>query len=73
MVLLIQNTQNRDSMAVQIKLAELIIAVEGAQNRLANAEELSEEELERLHEQYRDRAKMLGNELQGRRKPKLVK
>ena len=73
MVFLIQNTQNRDSMAVQIKLAELIIAVEGAQNRLANAEELSEEELERLHEQYRDRAKMLGNELQGRRKPKLVK
>ena len=73
MVFLIQNTQNRDSMAVQIKLAELIIAVEGAQNRLANAEELSEEELERLHEQYRDRAKMLGNELQGRRKPKIVK
>src|SRR5205807_5275968 len=36
MVFLIQNTQNRDSMAVQVKLSELIIAAEGAQNRLAN-------------------------------------
>jgi low affinity Fe/Cu permease len=53
MVFLIQNTQNRDSMAVQIKLAELIVAMKGAENRLANAEELSDDELERLHEEYR--------------------
>ena len=53
MVFLIQNTQNRDSLAVQIKLAELIVAMKGAENRLANAEELSDEELEELHEQYR--------------------
>jgi low affinity Fe/Cu permease len=53
MVFLIQNTQNRDSMAVQIKLAELIVAMKGAENRLADAEELSDEELENLHEQYR--------------------
>jgi low affinity Fe/Cu permease len=46
MVFLIQNTQNRDTLAVQVKLAELIIAVKGAQNRLANAEDLTEEELE---------------------------
>jgi low affinity Fe/Cu permease len=53
MVFLIQNTQNRDTLAVQIKLAELIVAMKGAENRLANAEELSDQELEDLHEQYR--------------------
>ena len=45
MVFLIQNTQNRDTMALQIKLSELIIAVKGANNRVAAAEDLSEEEL----------------------------
>jgi low affinity Fe/Cu permease len=75
MVFLIQNTQNRDSMAVQVKLAELIIAMKGAENRLANCEEMSEEELERLHEEYRERAKIFDSELQGRRKrpkPQLI-
>jgi len=52
MVFVIQNTQNRDTMALQVKLAELIIAVHGAKNRLATAEDLSEEELERLHHEY---------------------
>ena len=47
MVFLIQHTQNRDTLALQLKLAELIIAVEGAENRLATAEDLSEEDLER--------------------------
>ena len=56
MVFLIQNTQNRDALAVQLKLAELIIAMEGAKNNLATAEDLSEEDLERLHESYRQRA-----------------
>jgi low affinity Fe/Cu permease len=37
MVFLIQNTQNRDSMALQVKLAELIIAMKGAENRIAAA------------------------------------
>ena len=75
MVFLIQNTQNRDAMAVQVKLAELIMAVEGAQNRLANCEDLSEEELERLHVEYRERAKIFDEHLQGRRapKPRIVK
>src|SRR6202162_4526623 len=45
MVFLIQNTQNRDSVAIQLKLAELIMAVKGAKNRLAAVEELSEEEV----------------------------
>src|SRR6267142_5309059 len=56
MVFLIQNTQNRDTMALQIKLSELIIAVRGAHNSLAAAEDLTEEELERLHQEYCSRA-----------------
>ena len=50
MVFLIQNTQNRDTMALQLKLSELIIAMHGAKNHMATAEDLSEEDLERLHE-----------------------
>ena len=56
MVFLIQNTQNRDSVAIQVKLAELIMAVKGAENRLAAVEELSEEELKELQEGYRIKA-----------------
>src|SRR5919109_4827667 len=56
MVFLIQNTQYRDALAVQIKLAELIVAVQGAENRLATVEDLSEEELQALHEDYKQRA-----------------
>jgi low affinity Fe/Cu permease len=52
MVFIIQNTQNRDTLAVQIKLSELIIAVKGAENQLASAEDLSESELENLHKEY---------------------
>ena len=56
MVFLIQNTQNRDTLALQLKLAELIIAMHGAKNNIATAEDLCEEDLERLHEAYRKRA-----------------
>lgn len=56
MVFLIQQSQNRDAMAVQVKLAELIIAVKGAHNKLAVAEDLSEKELEALEAEYRRRA-----------------
>jgi low affinity Fe/Cu permease len=73
MVFLIQNTQNRDAMAVQVKLAELIIAVEGAHNKLANCEELSEEELEQLHESYREQASIARQELDSRRDGKKTK
>jgi low affinity Fe/Cu permease len=52
MVFLIQQSQNRESMAIQVKLAELIVAVKGADNKLAIAEELSEKELENLHKSY---------------------
>jgi low affinity Fe/Cu permease len=70
MVFLIQNTQNRDTMALQVKLSELIIAARGAQNRLANAEELSEEELERLHKEYSTKAESTLESLERRRKHK---
>jgi low affinity Fe/Cu permease len=56
MVFLIQHTQNRDTLALQLKLAELIIAAQGAENRLATAEDMSEDDLERLHETFRNRA-----------------
>ncbi len=52
MVFLIQNTQNRDSEAMQLKLDELIRAVEGAHNVLLDLEELSEEELDRMRDRY---------------------
>src|SRR4051794_15548487 len=56
MVFLIQHTQNRDKLAVQLKLAELIMAATDAENRLATAEDLSEEELEELHKDFKRRA-----------------
>src|SRR6478736_4509574 len=67
MVFLIQHTQNRDTMAVQLKLSELIIAVKGAENKLAAAEDMTEEELEQLHEEYRERAEETLDHLQQRR------
>jgi low affinity Fe/Cu permease len=67
MVFLIQNTQNRDQLALQVKLSELIIAVRGAENRLATAEDLTEEDLERLHEEFRGRAEATLESLEQRR------
>ncbi len=57
MVFLIQHTQNRDSLAIQIKLAELILVAKGAENEIATAEERSDQYLERLHEAFRGRRK----------------
>jgi low affinity Fe/Cu permease len=73
MVFLIQNTQNRDTLALQLKLAELILAAEGAKNRLATAEDLSEEDLKRLHETYRKRADQALSHLEHRRGGQLKK
>ena len=52
MVFLIQSTQNRDSEAMQIKLDELIRAVEGAHNALLNLEELDEQDLDSIRANY---------------------
>jgi low affinity Fe/Cu permease len=52
MVFLIQNSQNRESKAVQIKLDEIIRALEGAHNTLLNLEDMDEKELDALHNRY---------------------
>jgi low affinity Fe/Cu permease len=52
MVFVIQNTQNRDSAAMQIKLDELIRAMEGAHNALLDLEQLTERDLNRLRARY---------------------
>src|SRR5437763_1294209 len=57
MVFLIQNTQNRDSEAMQIKLDELLRATEGCHNAVMDIEELSEEELDRIKRGYASLAK----------------
>jgi low affinity Fe/Cu permease len=52
MVFLIQATQNRDTEALHLKLDEIIRAIHGAKNSFINLEELDEEELTKLHEEY---------------------
>ena len=68
MVFLIQNTQNRDGAAMQIKLDELIRALQGAHNELVNLEDMSDAELQKMKGHYtrlaeRARAK-LGDRLE---------
>lgn len=57
MVFLIQNTQNRDTEAMQIKMDELIRAVENAHNALLDLEELDDDELDLIREDYLELAK----------------
>jgi low affinity Fe/Cu permease len=52
MVFLIQNTQNRDAKAVHLKLDEIIRAIKGARNELVDLEELSDEDLKKLENQF---------------------
>jgi low affinity Fe/Cu permease len=52
MVFLIQRSQNKDSLALQLKLNEIVAALDGASNRLVNIEDLTEAELDVLHEHY---------------------
>jgi low affinity Fe/Cu permease len=53
MVFLIQNTQNRDAKALHLKLDELIRALEGARNKLVALEEMTDDELAELQEQFK--------------------
>src|SRR2546425_13072230 len=53
MVFLIQNTQNRDAKAMQLKLDEIIRALKKARNELVDLEDLSDEELKKLEEQFK--------------------
>ncbi len=52
MVFLIQNTQNRDSEAMQLKLDELIRAINGAHNAMLDLEDLTEKDLNRIKANY---------------------
>jgi len=63
MVFLIQNTQNRDTEAIQIKLDELIRATQGAHNALLNLEHLEDRELERYRRNYAELARAARDKL----------
>jgi low affinity Fe/Cu permease len=67
MVFLIQNTQNRDTLALQLKVSELILVIGEAENRFAGAEDLSDEELEKLHEELHRRTETALGTLNQRR------
>ncbi len=56
MVFLIQRTQNKDALSLQLKLNEIVAALKGASNRLIDAEDLSERELKTLQRHYRELA-----------------
>lgn len=55
-VFLIQNSQNRDSQSIEIKLNELIRATKNANNSYIDIEELSEEDLEKIHKKFENMA-----------------
>ncbi len=65
MVFLIQNTQNRDTAAIHIKLDELIRAMEGAHNALLDLEEMEDCDIERIRRDYESLAAEARNELRG--------
>ena len=52
MVFLIQRTQNKDALAIHLKLNEIVAAIEGASNRLIDVEDLTEGEIDILHKHY---------------------
>ena len=64
MVFLIQNTQNRDTEAIQVKLDELIRATQGAHNALLDLEELDEETLDAFRLRYETLAEMARSKLE---------
>jgi low affinity Fe/Cu permease len=63
MVFLIQNTQNRDTEAIQVKLDELIRATKGAHNALLDLEELEEETLDAFRRKYQALASVAREDL----------
>lgn len=58
MVFLIQRAQNKESKAVQLKLNEIVAAINGASNRLIDVESLSEGEIEILHKHYAEMSRL---------------
>jgi low affinity Fe/Cu permease len=68
MVFLIQNTQNRDAVAMHLKLDELILSIHGARNRLMDLEDLTEEELEQLRKRYVTLAEQASERMKSRKR-----
>lgn len=62
MVFMIQRAQNKDAMAIQMKLNELVAAIEGASNRLISIEDMSEGDIKRLHKHFQRLAKLAAKE-----------
>jgi len=62
MVFLIQRTQNKDSMALHLKLNEIVAALEGASNRLIDVEAISEHDLKTLQKHYAELAQLAQKE-----------
>ena len=63
MVFLIQRTQNKDALAIHMKLNEIVAALDGASNRLIDVEDLSEDEIETLHKHYQRLVAMAKSDL----------
>jgi low affinity Fe/Cu permease len=63
MVFLIQRAQNKDALAIHLKLNEIVAAVEGASNRLIDVEDLTEDEIKTLHKYYQSLAEMAKKDL----------
>ena len=70
MVFLIQNTQNRDTEAMQIKLDELIRSVQAAKNTVLDLEEMDEGELDRIRDEYQELAQKARDKLENSRSKK---
>jgi low affinity Fe/Cu permease len=64
MVFLIQRSQNKDALAVHLKLNEIVAALEGASNRLIDVEDLTEAEIKTLHAHYKKLVAMAKKDLQ---------
>jgi low affinity Fe/Cu permease len=63
MVFLIQRSQNKDALAIHLKLNEIVAALEGASNRLIDVEDLSEDEIKTLHKYYQRLVEMAKKDL----------
>ena len=63
MVFLIQRSQNKDALAIHLKLNEIVAALEGASNRLIDVEDLTEQEIKTLHKHYQELVKMAKKDL----------
>jgi low affinity Fe/Cu permease len=62
MVFLIQRSQNKEALAIQLKLNEIVAALQGASNRLINVEDLSEHEVNILHQHYQKLSELAKSE-----------